>query len=76
MSKRDYYEVLGVSKGASGPELKKAFKILIILKQQKNLKKLQRHMMFYQILKKNQHMINLAILVLMEWVVVDLILMI
>ena len=26
MSKRDYYEVLGVSKGTPKPELKKAFK--------------------------------------------------
>ena len=28
MSQRDYYEVLGVSKTASGPELKKACKKL------------------------------------------------
>ena len=28
MSQRDYYEVLGVSQSATGPELKKAFKKL------------------------------------------------
>ncbi len=77
MSKRDYYDVLGVSKSASDSELKKAFKklamkyhlieILMMILQPKNLKKLPKHMMFYLIHKKNLHMISLVMQECKAW---------
>lgn len=55
MAKRDYYEVLGLSKGASKDEIKRAYKKLskkyhpILIKKQTqkiNLKKLLKHMKY------------------------------
>ena len=77
MSQRDYYEVLGVSQTASGPELKKAFKKLAMKyhpdrnpddpQLMKNLKKPPKHMKSFLILKKNQPMINLGMRVFKAW---------
>ena len=56
MAKRDYYDVLGVSKGADNKEIKKAYrkiainiiltKILETKMQKRNLKKLLKHMKY------------------------------
>jgi molecular chaperone DnaJ len=86
MSKRDYYEVLGVSKGSSGPELKKAFKKKAMKfhpdrnpdnpEAAENFKEAAEA---YDVLsdpQKNQPTINLVIQVLTEWVAEDQTLMI
>ena len=71
MSKRDYYDILEVSRNASAGELKKAFKKKAMKyhpdrnpdnpEAAKNLKKLLRLMMFFPILRKSLHTINLVI---------------
>ena len=75
MAKRDYYEILGVSKNADDKEIKKAYrnlqlniirtKTLTTNNQKKNLKKLQKLMMCFQPLKRNKDTTSLA---MPEWV--------
>ena len=76
MSKRDYYEVLGVTKGAQEAEIKKAYKRLAMKHHpdrnkddkeaaEKNLKRFRRHTRFYLTLKKDKHTISSDMLVLM-----------
>ena len=77
MSQRDYYEVLGVSQTASGPELKKAFKKLAMKyhpdrnpddpQADKKFKELQKHMKSFQTLTKNHLMTSLGMLVFKAW---------
>ena len=77
MSQRDYYEVLGVSQTASGPELKKAFKKLAMKyhpdrnpddpQADKNLKKQQKHMKSFRMLTKNHLTTSLGMLVFKAW---------
>ena len=81
MSKRDYYDVLGVSKSASESELKKAFKKLAMKyhpdrnpdddSAAESSKKLPKHMMFCLIHKRNLHMISSVMLEFREWAVVQ-----
>ena len=69
MQKRDYYDVLGVSKNANAKELKKAYRKLAVQyhpdkiqetkQQKKNLKKRQKHTIYSVILKKSKDMISL-----------------
>tara|TARA_B100001167_G_scaffold53895_1_gene31336 strand:+ start:499 stop:720 length:222 start_codon:yes stop_codon:yes gene_type:complete len=71
MSKRDYYDILGVDRSAQGDELKKAYRklamkyhpieIQMTLLLQKNSKKLQRHTRSCQILQKDPLTISLGI---------------
>ena len=71
MSKRDYYEVLGVEKGVDEGELKKAYrKKAMKFHPDRNsddpsapekFKEASRPMKFYPILLNEMHMINLVI---------------
>jgi len=77
MSKRDYYEVLGVSRSASKQELKKAFKKLAMKyhpdrnpDDQAAADKFKEAAEAYEVLsdaEKKLHMINLVIVVFLEW---------
>ena len=70
MAKRDYYEVLGVNKGASADQIKSAYrkqavkyhpdKNKVIKLQKINLKKHQKLITFYLILRESKIMIVLV----------------
>jgi len=76
MSQRDYYEVLGVDKGADTKQIKKAYKRLAMKhhpdrntdnkkRRRKNLRKFKKHTPFYLTSKNVKPMTNLAMQVLM-----------
>ena len=77
MSKRDYYDVLGVSRDASGTELKKAFKKLAMKyhpdrnpDDDSAAEKFKEAAEAYDVLsdpQKNLHMISLVMQVFKEW---------
>ena len=79
MAKRDYYDVLGVNKSASGDQIKAAYRSLLLnitqtrIKEiklpKKNLKKHPRLIIFYQILRENKITIILDMLLLRIMVV-------
>ena len=81
MSKRDYYDVLGVSKSASDSELKKAFKKLAMKyhpdrnpDDDSAAEKFKEAAEAYDVLsdpQKNLHMINLVMLEFRGWAVVQ-----
>ena len=76
MSKRDYYEVLGVTKGVSEAELKKAYRKLAMkyhpdrnkgdADAEKKFKEAAEAYGYFETLKKERNMISLA---MQEWVV-------
>ena len=71
MANKDYYEVLGLSKGASDDEIKRAFrklaiqyhpdKIRGIKRRRKNSKRLMRPIKYYPILKRGLGTISLVL---------------
>ena len=80
MSKRDYYEVLGVSKSASAGEIKKAYrKLAIKYHPDKNPGDKQAESNFkeaaeaYEVLSNPQKNSNTISLVTQEWVDKDLV---
>ncbi len=75
MSKRDYYEVLGLSKGASKDEIKKAYRRLAkkyhpdVSKEENAIEKFKEVQEAYEVLSDDQsvrNMINLVMLVLIK----------
>ena len=76
MNKRDYYEVLGVSKTASDAEIKSAFRRLAKqyhpdINKESGAEEKFKEMLYYLIRLKENNMINLDMLPLILQMVVD-----